>query len=256
MPKKDAQKTPDMFPNLGSDQPKPESEESDAEFLKGFKTREDAEQGFGEMTAAQDKLTEELTRVRAHEETMQGMIDQLLVGQPAQQPQAPAAPTLDYTKLPDPVEDKDGFARGVLEQTQAIVAHQTQEAGVANSQQQQLDRLWGEFQDDYPDLADYSEYVEVAAREEVNKAQARGVGSDQLIFKNPDGFKRSVAESTRAKVKKLEAKFGDKKEPEPNRDEGLAGGSDGTSSGEEEGNVKLGSMTGDLKKLQRESGFF
>ena len=248
-------KKPDMFPDLGSDQPKPEPED-DAEFLKGFKTQEDAEKGFNELTASQDKLTEELARVRAHEETMQGMIDQLLAGQSPTTATVQAAPTLDYTKLPDPVEDKDGFARGILEQTQAIVAHQTQEAGVANSQQQQLDSLWGRFQDDHPDLADYSEYVEVAAREEVAKAQARGIDSNQLIFKNPDGFMRTVADNTRAKVKKLEAKFGEKKESEPNRDTGLAGGSDGASSDEGEGHVKLGSMTGDLKKLQRESGFF
>jgi hypothetical protein len=241
-----------MFPQIGDD-PKPD--ESNEEYLKGFKTREDAEKGFGDLTASQDKLTEELARVRAHEETMQGMIDQLLAGQPTQQ--APAAPTLDYTKLPDPVEDKDGFARGVLEQTQAIVAHQTQEAGVANSQQQQLDNLWGEFQDDYPDLADYPEYVEVSAREEVAKAQSRGVSSDQLLFKNPAGFKRSVAESTREKVKKLEAKFGEKKkEEEPNRDTGLSGGSHTISADAESGADKVGSMAQDLKKLQRESGFF
>jgi hypothetical protein len=254
MPKDDDKKSPEMFPQIGSEAPP----EGGDDFMEGFKTREDAEKGIGEMKAAQDKLTEELARSNAHQETMQGMIDQLLAGQPAQPLQAPA-PTLDYSKLPDPVEDKDGFARGVLEQTEAIVAHQTEAANAATntvqSQQRQLDSLWDKFQDDYPDLADYSEYVEVAAREEVSKARARGIDSDQLIFKSPDRFLKSVADSTREKVQKLEARF--KKEPDdPARDKGLSGGSHEIGSGTEAGSKELGSMTQDLKKVQKESGFF
>ena len=260
MPKDDDKKSPEMFPTLGSETKEPDKG-SDDEFLPGFKTREDAEKGIGEMKAAQDKLNAELGQMRAQGETMQGMMDQLLAGQSPATVAAPAAPTLDYTKLPDPVEDKDGFARGVLEQTQAIVAHQTQEAskeaGVANSLQQQLDSLWGKFQDDYEDLADYPEYVEVAAREEVSKANARGISSDQLIRRNSDSFMKSVAANVRQKVEKLTERLGHKKKPEDEgRDEGLSGGSHEIPSGAEDGAGKLGSMTQDIKNLQKDSGFF
>ena len=261
------QSVDEMFPPIG-DTAAPAPEDDGAEFMPGFKTREDAVKAFDELKTANQRYTTDLAATQKSVETMQSMLDQLMAGQQARGAQAePEADTIDLSKLPDPVEDKDGFTKGVMDAVGKLVQAQTARTAQGLTKQQQMDRLWGKFKEKHSELAGFDEIVESAAREVLTEAHARGVDPERLMLQQTERFFSKVADTANARISKLKEKFGvreddgdddsDIRDSAPaGRDRGLSDSSRGRPITDREGSEKLGSLIGDLKKLQRSSGFF
>ena len=114
----------------------------------------------------------------------------------------PAAPPgIDLTKLADPVSDPEKFRTELGTVVQGAIT-----AGIARVQtaatdqsdnQTRLNDLWSKFGKDFPDEAVHSDLVETVARQRVKEGQLAGLTPSQVIFQNPEGFMRSVAEGVR-----------------------------------------------------------
>lgn len=259
-----------MFPTIG-DPAADDMPDTGDEFLPGYKTREDALKALEEMKAANARYDADLKSTKASVETMQSMLDQLMAGQtPRREPETQVDDGFDLKSLPDPVEDKDGFIKGVFGAVDRLVQARTEQTAQGLTRQQQLDRLWNRFMDVHKDLAEFPEIVETAVKEVVQDTANRGVNPERFMLGQTDRFFTKVASTAQEKLARLRAKFGiaddddegdDSDEPirrsAPERDRGLSGSSKGRHVTDRTGDGgKLGSLIDDLKKIQRTSGFF
>lgn len=111
---------------------------------------------------------------------------------PQQQPQDPA---LDFSGLPDPYGDPDGYKRGVEERTRNFVQQSVQHATRPRQPAQQgVDpaALWEDFTEEFPEYADQQDRIEFVATKVVQKLQRKGVDAQRYVRAASDEFFQEV----------------------------------------------------------------
>lgn len=256
-----------VFPPIG-DEAAPDDGSDAQEFLPGYKTRADAEKALKDRDDEREQHKQEIAAARTREQSFQQVLDGL--GSRGTAPAAAPAPEpgLDFSKLPDPVEDREGFMRGLQDQVTGMVTSHDKQHTQQRSHEQRLSDMWGQFQTDYPELNEFPEIVEAAVRAEVNRGAARGLTPQQVMFDSSDRLMQRVAETSQKRIGVLKTRFTSTDDADEAGESGTrrtadrtAGVSNGTSAagkGKSSGAddpSKYGSMIGDMKKLQRDSGF-
>lgn len=245
-------------PPMGTDSPMPGD---DKEYLPGFKTPDEVAKALKEATDKAAKTEAELAAMRASQEQLQGMLDQL-TARPGTTSDKSNDTVIDWSKLPDPVEDKDGFLKGVVQIVQATAQHTAQTQAGQTARQQQIDKMWTEFTDEHEDLAEFPEVTEAAVRNVLADVRARGLDPDKFMFSNKKRFYKLVADEGRKRLTVMKEKLGasDKDDAagdgvDSGRDIGLSDTSRGSSKKPKD-DGKIGSLVAELKQVQRTSGFF
>ena len=151
------------------------------------------------------------------------LISQLGAPRASQPAPTAAKPVFDFNDLPDPVSDREGFFKKLSERVESGVNAATlqtssrleQERASAGALAEGFDALWGEFGDEYPELAKFEELVEVQTKKILQTAQKRGISPDQYAFADPDAFKAEVADAVRKRVDALGLTEEDDEDEEP-----------------------------------------
>lgn len=168
---------------------------------------------------------------------------------------------VDLKGLPDPMEDKDGYAKALNDRIQAnIIARQEYEAAMAEAEEQQyaivngrVDGLWQDFQRSNPELAKFPNRIRHMAQDVVEAASQRGINVQEYMFKQPQRFFADVVNAYKAEYGEPEKE--DDGLPE-GRTEGVGGGDFMKGSPETEAEAKKYDFVKELKTTQATSGFF
>lgn len=171
-------------------------------------------------------------------------------------PKAPAAP--DYKGLPDPDDENyhEELAKRQAVWYQQVQAAQAAQGHSATSQKARADALIEEFKRLHPEQAKDMERVRIAADLAWSKGQQRGMDMDRFAYGSPELFFEDVL-SEHARLFGKGEVVEKREEPETmERALGIFGGMEGHSApkGREERVEELGSLTGDLKSLQKTAG--
>lgn len=197
-----------MFPPIGRE-PEPAADEND-----------DADGLEARLAALEAEIQAERRR--------NSDLNRQLISQLGQRPaetarvDAPRA-VFDFNDLPDPVSDRESFFKKLSERIESGVNAATlqtagrleQERANQGALAEGFDALWGEFNDEYPDLARFEDIVEVQTKKILQTAQKRGISPDQYAFADPDAFKNEVADAVRKRVDELGLRDDDEEDDEP-----------------------------------------
>lgn len=180
----------------------------------------------------------------------------------------PQAPTIDYSKAPDPIQEPAAYAKFVRDATQATIdyekqAYQYQQRQASNKNNRTAE-LWNTFSESYKDYASNEERVEVAASRVLAKAAAKGIDTDKYMYESSDKFMKDVtAEIDRLFGKPQSGKSGDGDDDDDDDDDdrstGLPGGATGGTDGPRGGSQKAppskyGELGSELKAWQQKVG--
>lgn len=236
----------------------------------------DGEVGLEDRLAA---LEAEIQASRGREQSLnRQLIAAIGKPQPREQVAPQTKPVFDFNDLPDPVSDREGFFKKLSERVESGVnAAALQTVGRAEAERanagalaEGFDALWGEFGDEYPELAKFEELVEVQTKKILQTAQKRGISPDQYAFADPDAFKAEVADAVRKRVDALGLTEEDDEDEEPTprrlrvkpRADGSTAGTGGKGGGPRATPAK-GKKAGDfptfdqqLKDVQKKMGLF
>ena len=184
-------------------------------------------------------------------------------------PAAPKSPNIDLSGLPDPLEDRDGYNKGIAERVQSAItdgisthaaAERTRHATAA-SRDERIGVLWGDFSNTYPELAANEEWVEFAASKVAKRAKARGLDVEKYMFGNSEQFMEDVAAEI-GKVFKPDTsndgsdKNADTNDSTPSRTGGMFGGGGSTGTDKKVKKAKGDDMLEVLAKEQRAMGIY
>jgi hypothetical protein len=181
----------------------------------------DGDTGLENRLAA---LEAEIQAERRRNSDLNRQLISQLGARPAANP-APAAPrpVFDFNDLPDPVSDREGFFKklservesGVTAATLQTVSRAEAERGQQGALVEGFDTLWNEFGQEYPELAQFEELVEVQTKKILQTAKKRGIEPDQYAFADPDAFKAEVADAVRKRADELGLTGDDEDDDEP-----------------------------------------
>lgn len=219
------------------------------------------------------------SRMNQMQDSMLGMA----TGRTGALPQAPAEPKLqeiDFAGLPNPVEDLDGYQKGINERMtttlqtnmRALSTHDRAVTAANDAVTQRGDNLWDTFQSRYyPELEkDLPEevkkrlksYAQAATTEVAARAQKKGVNLEAFMYGSSDLFLKEVFDETEAMLTPLRAKpeGEDKEHPTPeeieaHRTGGILGES-GMKSKKASGEDNDPGMVSDIQELQKKGGYF
>jgi hypothetical protein len=124
-----------------------------------------------------------------------------------QAPEPPQMPEIDMEGMPDPLDKPQEYQKelnarisaAIGEHLSAQSAYEEQVRGVQMSQKEQVDALWADFNDQYPDLAEHSDLVEFAAQKVVQRAVARKMDPQRYMFGTPDLFFSDIEKEVKKK---------------------------------------------------------
>jgi len=123
------------------------------------------------------------------------------VAAPAAAALKPVPTELDFSDLPDPVEDKEGFYKKLGSSVSDYINQHTVATtnAVTNQQATQngLADLNNRFSRDYKELSQKPAIFHAVVAQEVKKIQNRGVNAQQVMFADPDKFLKTVATTMR-----------------------------------------------------------
>lgn len=238
----------DMFPSI------PTSDDNDQS-----KPKTDDASTATTVAALQAQLAEMQKKLSENEQTNLA----LMTKPTSLQNQMPQVPVIDYSKAPDPIEDKEGYARFVADVNQqqadyrqAVAAYEGKQASVSTAR---LNKLWASFSETYPDYAENTRRVEIAAKAVVERALAEGLDADKYMYGTSGKFMRDVIEEMDdifGKPSAVEAADDDDDEEEDDRSAGiLGGGGSSASGGKTKPAAQLGSLSADIKEWQEKTGF-
>ncbi len=106
---------------------------------------------------------------------------------------APAVPAVvNMEGLPDPIDDREGFAVQLNDRIQATLATNLgqleQRLATKASQETQSDQLWTDFAKTYPDYTGREGQVDYMSTKVVTEAIARGIDAHSYVFGNRARF--------------------------------------------------------------------
>lgn len=204
--------------------------------------------------------TEWERRLRAQDEQLQAAlrtIDSLVQTRGASGATAAAeaaAPDIDFSDLPDPVDKPAEFKKALAERVSGALATSRRETQ-QQTQSEKINQIWEVFKDENPDLAPKEMLASSAAAAEMAAARARGLDSVQWAIDNPAEFRKKVAERMRTELGIAAPKRESGKKPTTaNRTGGVGAGTKGAASASGKKPEKPAGFLDQLKKKQLESG--
>lgn len=246
----------------------------------GFKQNKDSEEREQDKDKKSvspsdiEALQAKLDRLEETTQTLRASNAALMAGTQKTDVKAPEFAEVSFEGLPDPVADPENYQKqlnarinaALRTNVEAMAGYQTDLQQQQASQASRTDGLWKEFAENHPKLAEHPDFVEVAARKVIARANTRGLDTEKYMFSASAQFIEDVAkemEGTFGKV--LEAdKDGDGDEDKgEDGDNAAAASSDRTGldirpaskpNGKADDNP--GDMIKDLHALQRAAGFY
>ena len=231
-------------------------------------------------TTALDAITKNIAAIAERQGKQQDMILALMTpGQAVEQPSKAQVPEVSLDGLPDPSEDPAGYTKGLNERlshdittcvTEAVRI-ETQRAEGARAESQRIDNLFDTFQEQryealgkgLSDDVNLTDFVEVAAKRVVEKAQKRGLDVNSYMFKTQEQFFDDVAVEANKMLDPIRDKGDEGEAPnerpnpekeEANRTAGLPGPGSGPAPSTNE-EAAAGSLVKDIQDIQKATGF-
>lgn len=210
-----------------------------------------------------DALFKELEAMKRQNQDLRKDVLRLSLIGPAEEDREPAIPEVDMSDLPDMYQDPEGFKQGYASRVAA--------AARANPgpqrRERNVDELWNQFRSSYPEVAANPEMVEVAVKKAMSKGEAKGYDMQRYMFGHPEMFFEDIIDEhnrifggahSKAEGKEAPSEKGKKEEAAQEEAEmawGIFGAYQpaGKAGAEAEGEA-LGSVSSDLKSLQRAAG--
>ncbi len=181
-------KQEELFPPIGESEEKPDVEPDIEDSIED--TVDPVQDQLKEMRAELDEQRKENSRLN-------GQLLQV-ISRPAEQPQEP--PLADE-KLPDLLEDPEGYAATLERNIERKMEGKNKIAQQQNNQNARYDKLTTRFQLKEPDLAKENwDVVEFIVTKKVREAQANNISVDALVFADQDKFIEDVARDVKAMV--------------------------------------------------------
>jgi len=218
--------------------------------------------GAGNVTLSADQFEALMNRVSgAQERDYASQLGDVVQLEQQELPQAGNLP-LDLSSLPNPAHDPDGFRQGL----EGLLGNARQELiSVAQNSAQShvrqtsvLDDAWNLMKENYAEVAEHTDLVQLAATREMESLRQRGLDPMQVIAHNPSGYVDSVArraQLTINKVRGLSETESDEHESGVDRTDLLSGG--GPRPGmPKPAAAKTSNLVDELKVLQRELGIY
>ncbi len=146
---------------------------------KDTKGSKDAPPDLAALTSRIDTLTRQVDS--------QNLTLSMRPAAPVAAPVAPAAPAVVTMEgLPDPIDDREGFATQLNDRIQTTLATNLdqleQRLATKASQETQSDQLWTDFAKTYPEYAGREGQVEYMSTKVVQEAIARGMDAHSYVF--------------------------------------------------------------------------
>lgn len=166
---------------------------------------------LAELRANMENMSKSLEAGGKREERLQQLVA-TLASTPRQVQDAPVQTrrtSIDFSKLPNPTEDPEGYNRAlgaqVDELVQSQVQAQVQPRQIQQDRQARINGLWDKFSKDNPDLADYRDIAEAVGGKMVAEAVAGGANPDQFVFGTDNGsaFLENLANKLNARLAQL-----------------------------------------------------
>lgn len=244
-------------------------EHGQIKFMPDLPYDDGTDDNAGQQAAAtKGPTTEELlARIEALTSQVSGLqsTNTALMSQP-QMHNAPPAPTLDLSNMPDPTLDPEAYARETImrqqkfnESQRAVQEYNAQQQQV---EQRRLNALWEQFQEAHPGY-DNIEQIEFVTRKVVQRAADRGLDVNKYMYANSAGFMNDV-------VHEYDKIFGQPAnddddddndvsgtiEAADDRSAGIFGGMESGGKPAQGGKDKPGDMFDDIKAFQKKTGFY
>lgn len=132
----------------------------------------------------------------------------------------------DFSGLPDPVTAPEEYQKEVAKRISAQIRAQQEQENAARAAQQdaqasrdaQVNALWSDFEEKYPDLAAHRDIVEVVAVSVANKAKAKGIDVQRYMFAASDQYIEDVAAEMKKKYGKALEVMGKGEEGDEHQD--------------------------------------
>lgn len=212
----------------------------------------------------------QIAALQAQIAALEGRISQTSKANVALQTQAttampPTRPNIDYTKAPDPVEDKDGYTRFMLdaqrkeiEYEKSLLTYQQQQA---QQTQQKSGQLWSSFSGKYGDYAKDEERLTIATQQVIQRARASGLDTERYMYANADQFMEDVTKEFDKLFGKPGGKQQEVDDEEEDDDDGLTtsliGGGVGGGGGRKQQPApqRYGELSQEINAWQQKTGF-
>lgn len=175
--------------------------------------------------------------------------------------QTPQYGQIEEEKLPDPVEDLEGYNRAMLDRVDRLVEERLAQAQGATEFDNQVSAsaqdLWSDFIGLHPEWEKFEDELDGYAQKLVQKVQARGGDGQSYMFGNSAKFFNDLHQYASARLGHLVDGDGDDDGDgeEVDRTAGVWGGS-GTPMPRTSNKPQAGDMIEDIKAIQKKSGFW
>ena len=190
-----------------------------------------------------------------------------LMAAPKQQTASVAVPppVSIVADLPDPVAEPENYSRmledRIIQRIDGAVSASENATAERARSSKQIEVLWDEFSNAYPDHAKNTKLTEFVATKVAETADAKGLNLDTYMFTNSQQFFKDIVSEMDVmlpKVEPKEVKDDPKKaeEDELNRTGGIFGGLETGGSPSSGSDIVEGDLISDLTELQRKSGYF
>lgn len=182
-----------------------------------------------------------------------------------QQPQPASGIELDFSGLPDPRDDFEGYQKGLAERLGSMGAQMrqqiTSEIVGATQTQQQVDALqneaWERFGKNHADLAGFPEIVQIAVGQVAQDLGRRNVDPMSLLRTNMDDYVSRVAEKAGGLVRKIRGDNDDEGGADPGRTSMLDGAGPKPRGKPDPAKAPAqGQFVSSIKQLQKELGIY
>lgn len=234
-------------------------------YLGTYKTREEAEAAFSDLSKKVGDFDKWREESAAREQRLQDQLDRLISGVAAPHSTTSAPAGDDFAArlaaLPDPVEKPTEFKAGLAELVRGEVKTVTAASTEQSTKAQKMNKLWGDFQTKYADLAKFKRVVDSVTSDEVARLQEGRVDPYQSIMSDPDRFMDRIARLTRAELDSMGVKFGEQQEQQQQQVNGdgsralsITGGGGQQVYPNPNGGGQPSSFINEIKELQKSRG--
>jgi hypothetical protein len=221
------------------------------------RTPDNSGQATGTVTLSQEQFDAMLSRIAGSQERDYADAMGSIVQAPVEQPTA--RNLVDLSQLPDPRADPDGFKSGLTDVLNQA-GNQLLEATAQRTQQVQsasdvLNSTWELLKNNYSDVAEHTDLVELAATREMNSLRQRGIDPMIVMAQNPESFVDAVAGRAQVSINRIRGVAEDADGDSDRSTEILAGGSPRPGKPQPAA-AKQSNLVDELKSIQREMGIY
>lgn len=206
--------------------------------------------GDGEPAPVDEEKEALKKKLEQNDKRFDEILDTMLRNQEKPQAEQPQN-QFQEMEVPNPVEDPEGFSVAVQHNAEIRAKREIATLKAQQEETESASKAWTQFQESYPELAEYEEIVEAVSSKIAKDLAAEGVDYKRYMQTRPDKFFEKVAERMRKIIP-------ERSEPDADRTGGLvgSGGPGKPKKAKKKGEEAPPSMVSELKKLQMETGLF